>query len=159
MTWIAREIVDTLRTLHRQRPALLLTGSRQVGKTSLLERTFADHRYASLDLPAIAEEAETAGEQFLERHPPPLILDEVQYAPKLFRYLKHAIDRDLRLALLPDWIAQAAPPDLLGAVRLLRDTLAERRRLATTLDDELHGWRHERCGEALAAALLGDRGG
>ena len=94
MTWIAREIVDTLRTLHRQRPALLLTGSRQVGKTSLLERTFADHRYASLDLPAVAEEAETAGEQFLERHPPPLILDEVQYAPKLFRYLKHAIDRD-----------------------------------------------------------------
>ena len=68
-------------------------------------------------------------------------------------------DRDLRLALLPDWIAQAAPPDLLGAVRLLRDTLAERRRLATTLDDELHGWRHERSGEALAAALLGDRDG
>jgi uncharacterized protein len=46
----------------------------------------------SLDLPSVAEEAEESGERFLARHPPPTIIDEVQYAPGLFRYLKHAID-------------------------------------------------------------------
>jgi len=67
---------------------LLLTGSRQTGKTSLLERTFSNHQYVSLDLPALADEAEHNGQQFLARHPPPLIIDEVQHAPGLFRYLK-----------------------------------------------------------------------
>jgi len=70
----------------------LVTGSRQVGKTSLLENTFPDHRRVILDLPGIAEEAETSGRQFLDRHPTPVIIDEVQYAPALFRYLKAAVD-------------------------------------------------------------------
>ena len=69
----------------------MLTGSRQSGKTSLLERSFPSHGYVSLDLPSVAEEAES-GEGFLAKHPPPVIVDEVQYAPGLFRYLKHAID-------------------------------------------------------------------
>lgn len=80
--------------LAAQRPAVLLTGARQTGKTSLLERAFPDHRYVSLDLPSVAEEAEQSGESFLAKHPPPVILDEVQYAPRLFRHLKAAIDRD-----------------------------------------------------------------
>jgi uncharacterized protein len=90
--WIPREIAGHLQDAASQRPALLLTGSRQSGKTSLIERTFPSYRYVSLDLPSVAEEAES-GEGFLARHPPPVILDEVQYAPGLFRYLKHAIDQ------------------------------------------------------------------
>jgi hypothetical protein len=76
---------------RREKPAIVLTGSRQVGKTSLLEHAFPEYRYVSLDLPAVAEQADSAGTEFLRRHTPPLIIDEVQYAPGLFRYLKAAI--------------------------------------------------------------------
>jgi len=95
--WIQREIQPIIEEAASQRPAVLLTGCRQAGKTSLLERTFPGHNYVSLDLPATAEMAENAGERFLSRHEPPVIIDEVQYAPNLFRYIKHAIDgtRDL----------------------------------------------------------------
>jgi len=75
-----------------KRPALLLTGSRQSGKSRLLAEAFPDHQHVSLDLPSIAELADEAGEEFLRRYPPPLLVDEVQYAPKMFRYVKAFID-------------------------------------------------------------------
>jgi len=70
----------------------LLTGPRQTGKTSLLQRTFPDYDYVSLDLPRDAEQAEEDGRAFLARFGEPLIVDEVQYAPELLRYLKAAVD-------------------------------------------------------------------
>ena len=73
-------------------PALILTGARQTGKTTLLKRLFPDHRYVSLDLRLLAEQAEEAPAGFLRDHPPPVVIDEVQYAPGLFRHLKTAID-------------------------------------------------------------------
>ncbi|MBI4585080.1 MAG: ATP-binding protein [Planctomycetes bacterium] len=83
-----------MREISRQRPALVLTGCRQAGKTSLLQQVFPGHGYISLDLPSIAEEAEEAGGQFLRKHLPPLIIDEIQHAPKLLRYLKRTIDEN-----------------------------------------------------------------
>jgi uncharacterized protein len=91
--WITRDIYPTVQALTGQRPAVLLTGARQAGKTSLLAKAFPSHAYVSLDLPSVAEAAETDGEAFLRRYPAPAIIDEVQYAPRLFRYLKHAIDQ------------------------------------------------------------------
>jgi predicted AAA+ superfamily ATPase len=91
--WIQRDIYETVRHLVSQRPALVITGARQTGKTSLLREEFPDYGYVSLDVPAVAEAADETGEHFLQTHPPPLIVDEVQYAPKLFRHLKAAIDR------------------------------------------------------------------
>lgn len=91
---ISRDLESTVRAHFGERPAVLLTGSRQAGKTWLLRDVFREAEYLNLDLPRLAEEAETAGEQFLRKHPPPLVLDEVQYAPGLFRPLKHAIDAD-----------------------------------------------------------------
>lgn len=90
--WIPRLIGPILESAAAVRPCVLLTGSRQAGKTSILESVFSGHSYVSLDLPSVAEEAESSGEAFLARHPTPLIIDEVQYAPKLFRVLKAAID-------------------------------------------------------------------
>ena len=90
--WIKREIERTLVQLGQQRPAVLLTGARQAGKTSLLQKLFPSYAYVSLDLPRLAEEAEEAGSLFLEKYPPPAIIDEIQYAPQLFHYLKHCID-------------------------------------------------------------------
>ena len=90
--WIEREIRNSVALSARQFPVVVVTGPRQVGKTSLLQHDFAKHGYVSLDLPATAEMAETRPEAFLEAHPPPLLIDEVQYAPRLFRHLKARVD-------------------------------------------------------------------
>ena len=76
----------------RTRPVVVLTGARQTGKTSTLRRLFPKHGFVSLDLPTEAEQADKEPEIFLRRHPSPAIVDEVQYAPGLFRHLKVAID-------------------------------------------------------------------
>lgn len=77
-----------------QFPALLLTGVRQTGKTTLLRHLLPDYHFVSLDLPGLAELAEQNPQGFFETHPPPVVIDEAQYAPALFRHLKVLIDRD-----------------------------------------------------------------
>ena len=81
-----------VRRLAAAFPVLILTGARQTGKTALLKRLFPDHHYVSLDLQLLAEQAEEAPASFLQDHPAPLVIDEVQYAPGLFRHLKVAVD-------------------------------------------------------------------
>lgn len=92
--YFQREISSRLESLARQFPALVVTGARQTGKTTLLRSLFPMHHYVSLDLPSAAELAERDPESFLAQHPAPLLVDEVQYAPGLFRHLKIAIDGD-----------------------------------------------------------------
>jgi len=77
-----------------QFPAVIVTGARQAGKTSILRRMYPQASYLSLDLPANAEAAHTAPEQLLEQYPEPVIIDEIQYAPSLLRHLKYRIDRN-----------------------------------------------------------------
>ncbi len=89
-----REIAPAVLRLAAHFPAVVVTGARQAGKTTLLTRLFPDHHYVSLDLPPQAQLAEEDPHSFLLRHPPPLLVDEVQYAPGLFRYLKVEIDRN-----------------------------------------------------------------
>jgi uncharacterized protein len=91
--WIERIVQAQALKLASQRPALLVTGARQAGKTALVKHVFPQHRYVSLDLPSEAEQAEREPSAFLERHGTPLIIDEVQYAPSIFRHLKSRIDR------------------------------------------------------------------
>jgi predicted AAA+ superfamily ATPase len=90
--WIPRDVESRVRRSARTRPALVLTGARQTGKTSTLRRLFPKHSFVSLDLPTEAEQAEKDPETFLRRHRVPAIIDEVQYAPSLFRHLKVAVD-------------------------------------------------------------------
>jgi len=91
--WLEREITKQIQEVAKTRPCVLLTGARQTGKSSLLERVFPNHSYTSLDLPTLATEAKENGGYFLEKNPPPIIIDEIQYAPDLFKFLKIAIDK------------------------------------------------------------------
>lgn len=91
--WIERNVQSLLLQRAATRPVTVLTGARQTGKTSLMRRLFPEHAFVTLDLPSEAEQAENDPLSFLARHPPPLLVDEVQYAPGLFRHLKVEVDR------------------------------------------------------------------
>jgi uncharacterized protein len=92
MMWIERQVEPMLAERARTRPVVVLTGARQTGKTALVRRVFPRYTYVSLDLPSEAEQAELDPSGFLGRHPEPLVVDEVQYAPGLLRHLKRRID-------------------------------------------------------------------
>jgi len=94
MRWIPRTMGKIVEKMAEQRPVVLLTGIRQAGKTSLLRHLFPDAAYATLDTVALAREAVENPPAFLERwrESPRVIIDEIQYAPILFRELKRVID-------------------------------------------------------------------
>lgn len=78
-----------------QFPVLLITGPRQVGKTSLLEHIRETNRtYVTLDDMNLRGLAKRDPALFLQRFPHPVLIDEVQYAPELFPAIKLAVDRD-----------------------------------------------------------------
>jgi predicted AAA+ superfamily ATPase len=90
--WIDRKYEKTIKALFSQFPVVVLTGARQVGKTALVQRVFPTFSYVSLDVPALSEQAEHSPLDFLAGRKEPLIIDEVQYAPSLFRHLKGIVD-------------------------------------------------------------------
>lgn len=77
-------------------PAILLTGPRQSGKTTMLKniakRENIGREYVSLDDLTLREMAKNDPKMFLQLHRPPILIDEVQYAPELFTYIKIHID-------------------------------------------------------------------
>ena len=120
--WIDRHVEPLLLQRARTRPVVMLTGARQTGKTSLVRRLFPNHAFVTLDLPSEAEQAERDPGSFLSRYPPPVIVDEVQYAPGLFRHLKVAVDRDRGRA--GSFLLTGSQP--LGLMRSVSDSLAGR---------------------------------
>lgn len=90
--FIERRLHADLEKAAATRPSLILTGARQVGKTTLLRNTFPAAEYVTFDNMLLAESAQSSPSAFLDRFKGPAILDEVQYAPALFPALKERID-------------------------------------------------------------------
>ncbi len=90
---IPRILAHRLAAAWRQFPIVVLTGARQVGKTTLARHFLPKATYVTLDVPAEAERARLNPAELLSSAAPPLILDEVQYAPNLLRELKVRVDR------------------------------------------------------------------
>lgn len=93
--YIPRDIEPALRAAAKQFSSILIAGPRQSGKTSLSMRLFSKtHKYVTFDDVKIRRLAINDPELFLEKFQPPLIIDEIQYAPQILPYIKMAIDRD-----------------------------------------------------------------
>ncbi len=93
MSYIKRDIESKIISLTKEYPCILITGPRQVGKTTVLHHLMAsDRNYVTLDDLEERKLAKTDPVLFLQMHDLPLFIDEVQYAPELFSYIKIAID-------------------------------------------------------------------
>ncbi|MDR1708739.1 MAG: ATP-binding protein [Candidatus Accumulibacter sp.] len=90
MAYLERTLQAEIARVSETFRILLLTGQRQVGKSTLLKAMAAGtaRRFVSLDHLPLRKLAREDPELFLQQNPPPLIVDEVQYAPELFPYLK-----------------------------------------------------------------------
>lgn len=92
--YIPRKVEPLLREAVTQFPACLVTGPRQAGKSTMLQKTFPQYGYVTLDDPLMRALANDDPELFLSTHTVPVIIDEIQYAPGLFSYLKMQIDQN-----------------------------------------------------------------
>ena len=93
--YVKRSIETVVRRAVREFPAVVLTGSRQSGKTTLLKHLFGGrYRYISIEPPDIRMAAIGDPRGFIEMYPPPVIFDEIQYAPDLLPYIKEKIDAE-----------------------------------------------------------------
>lgn len=94
MAYIRRDIEDKILALSKEYSCILITGPRQVGKTTVLRRLMAaDREYVTLDDLEERGLAKRDPAMFLQIHATPIMIDEVQYAPELFSYIKMEIDK------------------------------------------------------------------
>lgn len=103
MAYIKRAAEDSVARASKMFPVLLLTGPRQVGKTTLLQKmaetereTGIERKYVTLDDPDARYLAKHDPALFLQRYSPPVLIDEIQYATELFPYIKMSVDRSKR---------------------------------------------------------------
>ena len=96
MKYISRNLETVVSQLTKEYPVVLLTGPRQVGKTTMLKKLMenTNRGYVSLDDLNARNLAKSDPELFLQLHKPPILIDEVQYAPELFTYIKMHVDKN-----------------------------------------------------------------
>lgn len=96
MNYIKRNLENVVNQAAKEYPVVLVTGPRQVGKTTMLQKLMegTDREYVTLDDLNERSIAKNDPELFLQLHKPPVLVDEVQYAPELFSYIKMYVDKN-----------------------------------------------------------------
>lgn len=96
MNYIKRNLENVVSQVTKEYPVVLVTGPRQVGKTTMLQKLMegTERGYVTLDDLNERSIAKTDPELFLQLHKPPILIDEVQYAPELFTYIKMHVDKN-----------------------------------------------------------------
>ncbi|MBI5442588.1 MAG: ATP-binding protein [Deltaproteobacteria bacterium] len=113
--YVRRTLEGFLATAAKQYPVLLVAGARQVGKTTLLRHLGEEDRPCiTLDDPLALRLAKEDPALFLQRFPPPVFIDEIQYAPELLPHIKMAVDRENRPNLF--WLTGSQPFHLMKGV-------------------------------------------
>ena len=91
--YIKRDLEKIVLEMSKAFPVVLVSGPRQAGKTTMLEKLSDNHRkYISLDNPMVRDIAVNDPALFIQRYTPPIIIDEIQYAPQLLPYIKMYVD-------------------------------------------------------------------
>ena len=94
MHYYKRQLEAKILKANEGFPVVLLTGARQVGKSTMLRHLSDSNRtYVSLDDPTIRLSAQSNPETFFDIYQPPVLVDEIQYAPELFPYIKIIVDQ------------------------------------------------------------------
>ena len=95
MSYIKRSLETVVTQVSKEYPVVLVTGPRQVGKTTMLQKLMegTNRHYVTLDDLNERSLAKNDPELFLQLHQPPVLIDEVQYAPELFTYIKIHVDK------------------------------------------------------------------
>lgn len=93
MVYIERSITPYIQKAEKNFKAVLITGARQTGKSTLLKKMFPSRKYITFDDPFIEEQAINNAGMFMTLNQPPVTFDEVQRIPNLFRYIKIECDK------------------------------------------------------------------
>lgn len=110
-----RTLETYFRTASTQFPVMLITGARQVGKTTFLQHLREEGRtYVTLDDPLLLQLARDDPALFFQRFDPPLLIDEIQYAPGLLPYIKMDVDRRRQPGAY--WLTGSQPFHLMSGV-------------------------------------------
>lgn len=106
--YLTRTLEKSIRKVSDFFPVLLVTGPRQVGKTTLLQACSGEERnYVSLDTLETRSLAQNDPALFLQRFKTPLLIDEIQYAPQLFPYIKTIVDEQKQSGMY--WLTGSQP--------------------------------------------------
>jgi predicted AAA+ superfamily ATPase len=89
-----RHIEAVVGRIAKRKPVIVLTGARQVGKTTMLKEVYCNINYVTLNRPLVRESAKDNPSIFFEENKPPVIVDEIQKAAELFDYIKDIVDED-----------------------------------------------------------------
>jgi len=115
MKHVKRSIEKVVTQASASFKCLLLCGPRQVGKTTLLESIAeVNRKRVTLDDPQLRSLAKSDPALFLSSYPPPVLIDEVQYAPELFPYIKMRVDRSSQTGQY--WLTGSQPFHLMKNV-------------------------------------------
>ncbi len=125
MEYKHRALETLTEEIFRTSKCVLVTGARQTGKSTMLQKLFPDLTYVTLDDDFVKDQANENPRFFMEMNPPPAIIDEIQKAPALFPLVKIRCDQSPRKGLFclsgsqPFTLMQSASESLAGRVGIL----------------------------------------